>query len=68
MRAGSSLADAFAVELVGGDTTRGPLNLCLTILGEAPAGQALRRSGARAGERGSAESSSVAPTPEASSR
>jgi thiamine-monophosphate kinase len=45
-----ALADAFAVELVGGDTTRGPLNLCVTILGEAPAGQALRRSGARAGE------------------
>jgi thiamine-monophosphate kinase len=45
-----ALADAFAVELVGGDTTRGPLNLCLTILGEVPAGQALRRSGARGGE------------------
>jgi thiamine-monophosphate kinase len=45
-----ALADAFAVDLVGGDTTRGPLNLCLTILGEAPAGQALRRSGARPGE------------------
>jgi len=45
-----ALADAFAVELVGGDTTQGPLNLCVTILGEAPAGQALRRSGARAGD------------------
>jgi thiamine-monophosphate kinase len=45
-----ALADAFAVDLVGGDTTRGPLNLCVTVLGEAPAGQALRRSGARPGE------------------
>jgi thiamine-monophosphate kinase len=45
-----ALADAFEVELVGGDTTRGPLNLCVTILGEAPAGQALRRSGARPGD------------------
>lgn len=42
------LADRFAVDLVGGDTTRGPLNLCVTILGEVPAGRALRRDGARA--------------------
>jgi thiamine-monophosphate kinase len=42
-----ALADAYEVDLVGGDTTRGPLNLCVTILGEVPAGQALRRSGAR---------------------
>ncbi|HEX8012763.1 MAG TPA: thiamine-phosphate kinase [Casimicrobiaceae bacterium] len=45
-----ALADAFEVDLVGGDTTKGPLNLCVTILGEAPAGQALRRSGAKAGD------------------
>jgi len=45
-----ALADAFEVDLIGGDTTRGALNLCVTILGEAPAGQALRRSGARAGD------------------
>jgi thiamine-monophosphate kinase len=45
-----ALAQVHGVDLVGGDTTRGPLNLCLTILGEAPAGQALRRSGARAGD------------------
>lgn len=44
------LADAHAVDLVGGDTTRGPLNLCVSILGEVPAGTALRRSGARAGD------------------
>jgi len=42
-----ALADTYSVDLVGGDTTRGPLNLCVTILGEVPAGQALRRSGAR---------------------
>jgi thiamine-monophosphate kinase len=44
------LADRFGVDLVGGDTTRGPLNLCVTILGEAAAGQALRRDGARPGD------------------
>jgi len=45
-----ALADAHGVELVGGDTTRGPLNLCVTILGEVPRGQALRRDGAEAGD------------------
>ncbi|HRH81765.1 MAG TPA: thiamine-phosphate kinase [Thiobacillaceae bacterium] len=44
------LAARFGVELVGGDTTRGHLNLCVTILGEVPAGQALRRDGARPGD------------------
>lgn len=43
-------ADAFGVELVGGDTTRGPMSFCVTILGEAPAGEALLRSGARVGD------------------
>ena len=43
-------AKRFAVDLVGGDTTRGPLNLCVTALGEVPAGGALRRDGARAGD------------------
>ncbi len=45
-----ALADAHGCELVGGDTTRGPLNLCITVFGEIPAGQALLRSGARAGD------------------
>jgi thiamine-monophosphate kinase len=45
-----ALADAHAVELVGGDTTRGPLNICVTILGEIPAGQAITRAGARVGD------------------
>jgi thiamine-monophosphate kinase len=43
-------AGAYGVDLVGGDTTRGPLNLCVTILGEVPAGQALMRSGAKLGD------------------
>ena len=45
-----ALADRHGVSLVGGDTTRGPLNLCVTIVGEVPAGAALRRAGARAGD------------------
>lgn len=45
-----SLADQYGVELIGGDTTRGPLNLCLTIMGEVPQGTALRRNGARLGD------------------
>ena len=43
-------AKRYGVDLVGGDTTRGPLNLCLTALGEVPAGTALRRDGARVGD------------------
>jgi thiamine-monophosphate kinase len=38
------------VDLVGGDTTRGPLNISITILGEVPAGLALCRAGARPGD------------------
>ena len=45
-----ALADAHDCELVGGDTTRGPLNLCVTVLGGVPPGLALRRDGARAGD------------------
>lgn len=45
-----ALADAHQCELVGGDTTQGPLNICITVFGEVPAGQALLRSGARAGD------------------
>ncbi len=43
-------ADSFGVDLAGGDTTRGPLNLCVTIAGEVPAGTAITRTGARAGD------------------
>src|SRR3989338_4513700 len=45
-----ALAQQHGVELVGGDTTRGALHLGVTILGEVPAQQALRRSGAQAGD------------------
>ena len=45
-----ALADEHGIELVGGDTTAGPLNICITVFGAAPAGQALLRSGARAGD------------------
>lgn len=45
-----ALADAHGCELVGGDTTQGPLNLCITVFGEVPTGQALLRSGARPGD------------------
>jgi thiamine-monophosphate kinase len=45
-----ALADAHDCELVGGDTTKGPLNICITIFGELAPGQALRRDAARAGD------------------
>ena len=45
-----ALADAHGCELIGGDTTQGPLNICITVFGEVPQGQALLRSGARAGD------------------
>ena len=45
-----ALADAHGCELVGGDTTQGPLNICITVFGEVPSGQALLRSGAQPGD------------------
>ena len=55
-----ALADAHGCELIGGDTTQGPLNICITVMGEVPAGtargrghpatQALLRGGAQAGD------------------
>ena len=45
-----ALAQAHDIELVGGDTTAGPLNLCITVFGQVPADAALLRSGARAGD------------------
>ena len=45
-----ALADRHHCPLVGGDTTQGPLNICITVFGETPPGQALLRSGARAGD------------------
>ncbi len=43
-------ADTFGIDLIGGDTTRGPLNISVTIFGEIPQGLALRRDGAKAGD------------------
>ena len=44
------LAERFGVDLVGGDTTRGALTVCVAILGEVPVGLALTRGGARPGD------------------
>ncbi len=46
----AALATLHQVALVGGDTTRGPLTITVQALGYAPAGSALRRSGARPGD------------------
>ncbi len=45
-----ALADAHGCELIGGDTTQGPLNISITVVGDVPQGQALLRSGAREGD------------------
>jgi thiamine-monophosphate kinase len=45
-----ALADEHGCELIGGDTTKGPLNICITIFGEVPPGQALRRDTAQPGD------------------
>jgi len=45
-----TLARKHGVDLIGGDTTRGPLNICVQIIGEVPARQALRRDGAKIGD------------------
>lgn len=44
------MADQHGIELVGGDTTRGALTISITVIGEVPPGQALRRDGAQAGD------------------
>ncbi|CAN1494657.1 ThiL Thiamine monophosphate kinase [Methylophilaceae bacterium] len=43
-------ADTFAVDLIGGDTTRGPLTISVQIMGEVPNGLAIKRSGAQLGD------------------
>jgi thiamine-monophosphate kinase len=45
-----TLADQHGCELIGGDTTKGPLNVCITVFGELPLQQALRRDAAKAGD------------------
>jgi len=44
------LARRFGTELIGGDTTRGPLGISITVIGEVPRALALRRDAARAGD------------------
>ncbi|HEX4798134.1 MAG TPA: thiamine-phosphate kinase, partial [Burkholderiales bacterium] len=44
------LAARFEMELIGGDTTRGPLAISVTVIGEVPGDLALRRDGALAGD------------------
>jgi thiamine-monophosphate kinase len=41
----------FAIALIGGDTTRGPLSMTLTIHGLVPAGKTIRRCGAKPGDK-----------------
>jgi thiamine-monophosphate kinase len=43
-------ADAFNVDLIGGDTTRGPLTISVQIMGEVTKGKAIKRSGAQAND------------------
>ena len=45
------LADSLAMDVIGGDTVRGPLSVTITAMGEVPEGEALRRDGARVGDR-----------------
>ena len=45
-----TLAADHDVDLIGGDTARGPCNICVQVMGEVPNGQALRRDGARVGD------------------
>ena len=45
-----ALAERHGIDLVGGDTTAGPLNICVTVMGQVPAGAALLRSGAQPGD------------------
>lgn len=45
-----ALLRQYGLSLVGGDTTRGPLSLTVTVIGRVPAGFALRRAGADVGD------------------
>jgi thiamine-monophosphate kinase len=44
------LARQWQCPLIGGDTTQGPLTICITALGHVPSGAAIRRSGAKVGD------------------
>lgn len=45
-----ALAERHSLDLIGGDTTRGPRSFCVTVMGEVPEGRSLKRSGAGAGD------------------
>jgi thiamine-monophosphate kinase len=45
-----ALAERYGCELIGGDTTGGPLNLCITVFGSVPPRAALRRDAAQPGD------------------
>ena len=45
-----ALAEAHAIELIGGDTTRGPRTITITAIGTLPPGYALRRDAAQSGD------------------
>jgi len=45
-----ALAAEHDVDLIGGDTARGPRNICVQIMGEVPHGRVLRRDGAKVGD------------------
>ena len=45
-----ALAAEHNCALIGGDTTQGPLNICITVFGEVPKNAALLRSGAQVGD------------------
>lgn len=45
-----ALAERYSMDLIGGDTTSGPLTLTVTALGLVPTGQALKRSTAKSGD------------------
>ena len=44
------LAQQWQCPLIGGDTTQGPLTICITALGHVPAAAAIKRSGAKVGD------------------
>jgi len=44
------LSEQFGVSLIGGDTTKGPLSITISIFGWVESGEALRRSGAQIGD------------------
>ena len=46
----NSLAGAYGVQIIGGDTTQGPLNLCINIMGLLPKSKSLTRANAKVGD------------------